>query len=54
VYATGGYAGSATNLARTSLATDNVFRDGAASQLAAVTGDVSTGFVANLSVPVRG
>ncbi|HEX2772019.1 MAG TPA: intradiol ring-cleavage dioxygenase, partial [Micromonosporaceae bacterium] len=54
VYATDGYAESVANLARTSLATDNVFRDGAASQLATVTGDVSTGFIANLSVAVRG
>lgn len=53
VYATDGYADSVANLARTSLATDNVFRDGAASQLATVTGDVSSGFVANLSVPVH-
>jgi protocatechuate 3,4-dioxygenase beta subunit len=54
VYATDGYAQSVANLARTSLDTDNVFRDGAASQLATVTGDVSSGLVANLSVPVRG
>ena len=52
VYATDGYEASVTNLAGTSLATDNVFRDGAASQLATVTGAVSSGFVANLSVPV--
>jgi protocatechuate 3,4-dioxygenase beta subunit len=54
VYATDGYTSSVANLARTSLATDNVFGDGAASQLATVTGDISSGFVANLSVPVRG
>jgi protocatechuate 3,4-dioxygenase beta subunit len=53
VYATDEYADSVANLARTSLATDNVFRDGAANQLATVTGDVSSGFVANLSVPVH-
>jgi protocatechuate 3,4-dioxygenase beta subunit len=52
VYATGGYRGSARNLARTSLESDNVFRDGHASQLATVTGSVSAGYVAALSVPV--
>jgi protocatechuate 3,4-dioxygenase beta subunit len=52
VYATGGYDGSAQNLARTSLTSDTVFRDGTAGQLATVTGDVTTGLVANLSIPV--
>jgi len=52
VYATDGYASSVRNLAQTSLDTDNVFRDGYASQLATVTGDVSSGFFAKLAVPV--
>lgn len=53
VYATSGYAGSTANLARTSLATDNVFRDdGAIRQLATVTGSVSRGYVANLTIAV--
>jgi protocatechuate 3,4-dioxygenase beta subunit len=52
VYATSGYSQSVTNLARTSLKTDNVFSDGYATQLAAVTGSVSAGYVASLSVPV--
>ena len=52
VYATDGYAASVRNLAQTSLATDNVFRDGYASQLATVTGSVSAGYAATLSVPV--
>jgi protocatechuate 3,4-dioxygenase beta subunit len=52
VYATEGYGTSARNLARTSLESDNVFRDGAASQLATVGGSVADGFVANLTVPV--
>jgi len=52
VYATDGYSSSVRNLAQTSLQTDNVFSDGYASQLATVTGSVSTGYVANLSVPV--
>jgi protocatechuate 3,4-dioxygenase beta subunit len=52
VYATGSYEQSVRNHARTSLTSDNVFRDGYASQLATVTGSVSAGYVANLSVPV--
>ena len=52
VYATDGYSTSVRNLAQTSLQNDNVFGDGYASQLATVTGSVSTGYVANLSVPV--
>jgi protocatechuate 3,4-dioxygenase beta subunit len=52
VYATDGYSTSVRNLTQTSLQTDNVFSDGYASQLATVTGNVSTGYVANLSVPV--
>ena len=51
VYATSGYSGSTRNLAQTSLATDNVFRDDRAiHQLATVTGSVSKGFVANLTI----
>jgi protocatechuate 3,4-dioxygenase beta subunit len=52
VYATDGYSASIRNLAQTSLTTDNVFRDGYAAQLATVTGSVSAGYVATLSVPV--
>lgn len=52
VFATEGYAQSVRNLAQTSLTTDNVFRDGSASQLAAITGSVSAGYVATLAVPV--
>ncbi|HZO36150.1 MAG TPA: intradiol ring-cleavage dioxygenase [Solirubrobacteraceae bacterium] len=53
VYATSGYAGSSANLARTSLATDMVFSDDKAiHQLATVTGSVSKGFVANLTIGV--
>ena len=41
------------NLAQTSLATDNVFSDdGGVSQLATVTGDVTNGYMINLSVSV--
>jgi protocatechuate 3,4-dioxygenase beta subunit len=53
VYASSGYAGSLANLARTSLATDNVFGDDhAIHQLATVTGSVRKGYVANLTVGV--
>jgi protocatechuate 3,4-dioxygenase beta subunit len=52
VYATDGYSASVANLAKTSLATDNVFSDGYQTQLATVTGDVDSGLVAGLTVPV--
>lgn len=52
VYATSGYEASVGHLAQTSLASDGVFRDGSDQQLATVTGDVTNGFVAELSVPV--
>jgi protocatechuate 3,4-dioxygenase beta subunit len=52
VYATIGYETSVRNHSQTTLASDNVFRDGSSQQLATVTGDVSTGLVANLTVPV--
>ena len=52
VYATAGYSTSVRNLAQTSLASDNVFRDGYAQQLATVTGGGSAGYTASLAVPV--
>jgi protocatechuate 3,4-dioxygenase beta subunit len=53
VYATSGYSASSGNLARTSLATDNVFGDDhAIHQLATVTGSVSKGYVAHLTIGV--
>jgi protocatechuate 3,4-dioxygenase beta subunit len=52
VYATDGYGQSVRNLAGSSLESDNVFRDGHESQLAAVTGTVPAGLVAALTVPV--
>jgi protocatechuate 3,4-dioxygenase beta subunit len=52
VYATAGYSQSVQNLAQTSLATDNVFRDGYSLQLATVTGTVTGGLTATLNVPV--
>ena len=38
-----------SNLARVSLATDNVFSDGWTTQLATVTGDVTTGYTATVT-----
>ncbi len=53
VYARSGYDGSTSNLSRVSLTGDNVFGDdGAASQLATVSGDVSSGFTVALPVAV--
>lgn len=53
VYATTGYEDSVRNMARTSLTSDTVFRDdGAISQLATVTGNASSGYVANLTIGV--
>ena len=53
VYATAGYEESVTNLARVSLATDNVFGDDSgASQLATATGDATSGYALSLAVHV--
>ncbi|MCY1019658.1 intradiol ring-cleavage dioxygenase [Pyxidicoccus sp. MSG2] len=52
VYATTGYSTSVTNLSRISLSTDNVFRDGWTSQLASVTGNTTSGYLATLNVPI--
>jgi protocatechuate 3,4-dioxygenase beta subunit len=49
VYATAGYEQSVRNLAQTSLATDNVFSDGWTTQLATVTGDVTSGYTATVT-----
>jgi protocatechuate 3,4-dioxygenase beta subunit len=52
VYAQSGYSGSASNLSRISLATDGIFSDGSALELATVTGNVGAGLVAALTVAV--
>jgi protocatechuate 3,4-dioxygenase beta subunit len=53
VYATPTYRGSASSLARLSLATDMVFRDDRAEhQLATMTGSTRAGYIATLRVPV--
>ena len=51
-YATAGYQSSITNLSRVSLATDNVFSDGSALELATVTGSVAEGFTSALTVAI--
>jgi protocatechuate 3,4-dioxygenase beta subunit len=52
VYATSGYSSSSRNLSQISLATDNVFSDGASLELATITGDVTNGMTAALTVAV--
>ncbi|SDT00008.1 intradiol ring-cleavage dioxygenase [Actinoplanes derwentensis] len=52
VYATSGYASSKRNVSQVSLATDNVFSDGYAQELATVTGSVTKGFTAVLTIGV--
>lgn len=52
VYATDGYSASVANLARTSLQSDMVFRDGWTTQLPTITGSVSEGYTAQLNCPV--
>jgi protocatechuate 3,4-dioxygenase beta subunit len=47
-----GYTTSQNNLARVSLTTDNVFRDGTSLQMAAVTGSVAAGYTVSLKVGV--
>ena len=52
VYATEGYSQSVKNLAGVTLATDNIFSDGHELQMATVTGDLTNGYVARLTVGV--
>lgn len=51
-YATTGYESSARNLPQITLASDNVFGDGASLQLATMTGDVTNGYTAKLTVGI--
>lgn len=53
VYASAGYTGSASNQAQVTLASDNVFSDGSALELASVVGSVSAGMTATLTVAVN-
>jgi protocatechuate 3,4-dioxygenase beta subunit len=52
VFATSGYEASITNLSGVTLASDNVFSDGVTLQLASITGDVESGYVATLDVAI--
>ncbi len=52
IYATSGYEASVANMKRTSLASDGIFRDGYALQMATMTGNVNAGYVATLLVGV--
>jgi len=52
VFATSGYSASVSNLAQVSLASDNVFSDGSATQLATMVGNVTDGYTALLTVGV--
>ncbi|WP_214108125.1 dioxygenase family protein [Acrocarpospora catenulata] len=52
VYATSGYEQSVTNLANSSLESDNVFGDGYQTQLATMSGDLTAGYTAKLDVPL--
>lgn len=52
VYASSGYSASAANLASISYATDNVFSDGTTLQMAAISGSVSNGYSASLTVGI--
>jgi protocatechuate 3,4-dioxygenase beta subunit len=52
VYATSGYGSSASNLSRTSLATDGIFRDGYAAQMVSISGDTTSGYSATLQIGI--
>jgi protocatechuate 3,4-dioxygenase beta subunit len=53
VYATDGYSASVTNLSKVSLQRDNVFgNDGGIHQIATMSGDVSSGYTAALTIGV--
>lgn len=52
VYATAGYEQSVRNAAQITLATDGIFRDGASLELATMSGSVSAGYTAALTVGI--
>jgi len=52
VYATSGYSASVSNFNSISFSTDNVFSDGVTLQLATLTGNVTDGYVAALTVGI--
>lgn len=51
-YTASGYSQSVSNMTRTTLSSDNVFRDGWTEELATVTGNVTDGFVATLAFAI--
>jgi protocatechuate 3,4-dioxygenase beta subunit len=53
VYATSGYSQSITNMSQTSLATDNVFSDGATLETPTYSGDVTSGIALAMDVAVH-
>jgi len=52
VFATSGYSASVTNFSQISLATDNVFSDGATLETPTITGSVSAGYAIALTVGI--
>ena len=52
VYATSGYSASVSTLSQVSLATDNVFSDGATLETPSISGDASAGFAIALTVGI--
>jgi protocatechuate 3,4-dioxygenase beta subunit len=52
VYATSGYSASVTNLSQISLASDNVFSDGATLETPTITGSVSAGYALALTIGI--
>ena len=54
VYATTGYEQSVRNLSQVSLDSDNVFRDGVATETPSMTGNATSGYVSSLVVGVSG
>jgi protocatechuate 3,4-dioxygenase beta subunit len=50
VYTSSTYTGSASNLAKMSFATDNVFSDGTSTELTTLTGNLTDGYTATLTV----
>ena len=52
VYASTGYSASVSNLSRITLASDNVFADGVTLEMATVTGSVTAGYAAALTVGI--
>lgn len=52
VYTDSRYSASVKNLAQISFATDNIFSDGTSLQMATVTGNLSEGYVASLTINV--